>query len=271
MEADRKCPLLPHTFDALEAFVTRLQMLWAHLFGERHPALTLYINPLVRHLNTDPVGYKDFHNWTQSKAGTVIYYLKTIEQTYLGFKLMESQLAQPSLIPWPRYESLVQSVPELLRANPFQHSRDIPLLLQEREAAPRPSYGEPTPPTKRPRLPQPEPNPSSPPPQQQPPFPVHTNTAHNPQLVEFLQAHGPNFHISKTLTAIHKKPSDLLAVLGLTPRDCAKYYVLGKCSTQNCFRTHEPTPLEDVQVANAVQLLQQGCAALAPPADTPES
>jgi hypothetical protein len=92
MEADRKCPLLPHTFDALEAFVTRLQMLWAHLFGERHPALTLYINPLVRHLNTDPVGYKDFHNWTQSKAGTVIYYLKTIEQTYLGFKLMESQL-----------------------------------------------------------------------------------------------------------------------------------------------------------------------------------
>jgi hypothetical protein len=58
MEADRKCPLLPHTFDALEAFVTRVQMLWAHLFGDSHPALTLYINPLVRHLNTDPVGTK---------------------------------------------------------------------------------------------------------------------------------------------------------------------------------------------------------------------
>jgi hypothetical protein len=211
------------------------------------------------------------------KAGTIIYYLKTIEQTYLGFKLMESQLAQPSPIPWPRYESLVQSVPELLRANPFQHSRDLPLLLQEREAAPRPSYGGTArpigggPPTKRPRLPQPGPGPTALPPPLQPPTPVYTNTAHNPQLVDFLKAHGPDFRISKTLTAIHKKPSDLLTVLGLTARDCAKYYVLGKCSTPKCFRGHEPIPLVDAKVTSAVQLLQQGCDALAPPADTTES
>jgi hypothetical protein len=268
MEVDQKCPPIPHTFVQLEAFATRVQLLWAHLLGDTHPALTLYINPLVKHLNEDPEGYKDYPGWAQLKAGTVIYYLKKIEQTYLDFKLMEAQLDQPGNIPWPRFHPLVQSVPELLNTDPFKYSRDLPPLLQELPTAPH-AHESPEPPHKRLRI---TPSPT-PPAGLQPaprPTPEHTNTNHNPKLREFLQVQGPEFRMAHILSALDKKISHLLTELGLTYKDCARFHVLGQCTDLRCTRDHTATSLPDAKVQNAIQLLQHGCDALAAPAPVTE-
>jgi hypothetical protein len=76
--------------------------------------------------------------------------------------------------------------------------------------------------------------------------------------------------MAKVLNAVDKKVSHLLTELGLTYKDCARFHVLGQCTDVRCTRGHTATPLPDAKVQNAIQLLQQGCDAIAAPAPATE-
>ena len=126
----RKCPPLPTNFSSLLAFVTRVQMLWAHLFGPDHPALTLHINRLHEHLQKDRPGYRYQHGWARKKAGTIVFYLKLIEQAYLS-RYLQAKDFQQRPIPWPTMEPIVTDIPFLLTADPLRDYWDRPPILKE--------------------------------------------------------------------------------------------------------------------------------------------